>query len=83
MKIEDRLVEEAHVLLHPVRFRIVELLAEKPMHINAISNALGEEKIGDSFLTIYRLWRNTDSWTASTKYLKSRSQRGKRSRYTW
>lgn len=44
MKIEDRLVEEAHVLLHPIRFRIVELLAEKPMHINAISNALGEDR---------------------------------------
>ena len=44
MKIEDRLVEEAHVLLHPIRFRIVDLLAEKPMHINAISNALGEDR---------------------------------------
>jgi DNA-binding transcriptional ArsR family regulator len=44
MKIEDRLVEEAHVLLHPIRFRIVELLAEKPMHINAISNTLGEDR---------------------------------------
>ncbi|MBE0516982.1 MAG: winged helix-turn-helix transcriptional regulator [Methanophagales archaeon] len=44
MKIEDRLVEEAHVLLHPIRFRIVELLAEKPMHINAISNALEEDR---------------------------------------
>jgi len=44
MKIEDRLVEEAHALLHPIRFRIVELLAEKPMHINAISNALGEDR---------------------------------------
>ena len=44
MKIEDRLVEEAHVLLHPIRFRIVDLLAEKSMHINAISNTLGEDR---------------------------------------
>ena len=44
MKIEDRLVEEAHVLLHPIRFRIVELLNEKPMHINGLSKALGEER---------------------------------------
>jgi DNA-binding transcriptional ArsR family regulator len=32
------------VLLHPVRFRIVELLMEKPMHINEISKAMGEER---------------------------------------
>jgi DNA-binding transcriptional ArsR family regulator len=44
MKIEADLLKNVHVLLHPVRYRIVELLAEKPMHINEISNALGEEK---------------------------------------
>lgn len=43
-KIEDQLVKEAHVLLHPIRFRIVELLVENPMHINAISIAMGEER---------------------------------------
>ncbi|MBE0516549.1 MAG: winged helix-turn-helix transcriptional regulator [Methanophagales archaeon] len=43
-KIEDKLVKEAHVLLHPIRFRIVELLAEKSMHINEISKAMGEER---------------------------------------
>jgi len=32
------------VLLHPMRFRIVELLAEKPMHINELSNALRKER---------------------------------------
>jgi DNA-binding transcriptional ArsR family regulator len=44
MKLEEGLVKEAHVLLHPIRFKIVELLVEKPMHINAISKALGEER---------------------------------------
>jgi DNA-binding transcriptional ArsR family regulator len=44
MKIEDKLVKEAHVLLHPIRFRIVELLVEKPMHINSISKALEGKK---------------------------------------
>jgi len=44
MKIEDELIKEIHVLLHPIRFRIVELLADKQMHINEISNALGEER---------------------------------------
>ena len=35
---------DAHTLLHPIRFRIVELLEEKSMHINAISKALDEER---------------------------------------
>jgi DNA-binding transcriptional ArsR family regulator len=43
-KVEDKLVKEAHVLLHPIRFRIVQLLAEKSMHINEISKAMGEER---------------------------------------
>jgi DNA-binding transcriptional ArsR family regulator len=43
-KIEDKLVREAYVLLHPIRFRIVQLLAEKSMHINEISKAMGEER---------------------------------------
>ena len=44
MAIEDKLVKEAHVLVHPIRFRIVELLLKNPMHINEISQALGEER---------------------------------------
>ena len=44
MELDNQLVKEAHVLLHPVRFRIVELLAEKPLHMNAISKTLEEEK---------------------------------------
>ena len=43
MKIEDDF-KDAFVLLHPMRFRIVELLAEKPMHINELSNALRKER---------------------------------------
>ncbi|MEA2033093.1 MAG: winged helix-turn-helix domain-containing protein [Euryarchaeota archaeon] len=44
MKIEEELLKDVHALLHPIRFRIVELLAEKPMYINEIRNALGEER---------------------------------------
>ncbi len=44
VKMEEELVKDAHVLLHPVRFRIVELLMEKSMHINEISKAMGEER---------------------------------------
>jgi len=43
MKRDDELIKDVHVLLHPLRYRIVELLEEKPMHINEISNALEEE----------------------------------------
>lgn len=44
MKIDDDLLKEVHTLLHPIRFRIVELLVEKPMHINEMSKVLGEER---------------------------------------
>jgi DNA-binding transcriptional ArsR family regulator len=42
--LEDELLEDAHIFLHPVRYRLVELLAEKPMHINALASALGLER---------------------------------------
>lgn len=44
MKLKDELLKEAHVILHPIRFKIVELLTEKPMHISEISRALVEER---------------------------------------
>jgi predicted ArsR family transcriptional regulator len=30
--------------VHPVRYRLLKLLAEKPMHINAFASALGLER---------------------------------------
>lgn len=44
MKIEDGLLKEVHVLFHPMRYRIVELLTEKSIHLNEISKALGEDR---------------------------------------
>ncbi|MHC1636055.1 MAG: ArsR/SmtB family transcription factor [Candidatus Methanospirareceae archaeon] len=44
MRMEDDLLKNAHLLLHPIRYKIIELLNKKPMHINEISNALGEER---------------------------------------
>ncbi|MBN1763392.1 MAG: winged helix-turn-helix transcriptional regulator [Methanomicrobia archaeon] len=41
---ESELLEDANIFEHPVRCQIVELLAEQPMHINALSRALGEER---------------------------------------
>jgi DNA-binding transcriptional ArsR family regulator len=44
MELDEELVTDAHVLLHPIRFRIVQLLAQEPRHINGISKALSEER---------------------------------------
>jgi DNA-binding transcriptional ArsR family regulator len=44
MEIKDSLVLDAHVLFHPIRFRIVGLLAEKLMYINELSKALKEDR---------------------------------------
>ncbi len=43
-KSKDVLVEEAHVLLHPMRFRIVKLLTERQMHVSELSKVLQEER---------------------------------------
>ncbi len=43
-KIEDELLREVHVLLHPIRFRIVELLDDEQLHIKEISDMLGEDR---------------------------------------
>jgi DNA-binding MarR family transcriptional regulator len=42
--IEAELLEDSHIFLQPERYRIVELLAEKPMHINALASTLGMER---------------------------------------
>jgi DNA-binding transcriptional ArsR family regulator len=42
--LEDELLKDSHIFLHPERYRIMELLAEKPMHISELSRALGEER---------------------------------------
>jgi len=42
--LEGELLEDSHIFLHPIRFRLLELLEEQPRHINALSSALGMEK---------------------------------------
>jgi predicted transcriptional regulator len=44
MKMEEEKVKEAYVILHPIRFRIIELLSEKQMHVSELSKALAEER---------------------------------------
>jgi predicted transcriptional regulator len=81
METEDRLVAEAHVLLHPIRFRIVELLAEKPMHISEISKVLGD----DRRLVSYHLLTLEEYGFVSSKYEISDhpKSRGKAIRKYW
>jgi len=74
MKLDDELVKEAHVLLHPIRFRIVELLEKQPMHINAISKALEEKK---KKLVSYHLGILEDHGFVNSKYEISEQPKSK------
>jgi len=73
MKLEEKLVKDAHVLLHPIRFMIVELLLEKPLHINAISIALGMERR----LVTYHLEMLEESGFLTSKYEISEEKKSK------
>jgi DNA-binding transcriptional ArsR family regulator len=42
--LEGELLEDSHILMQPERYRIVELLAKKPMYISELSRALPEER---------------------------------------
>jgi DNA-binding transcriptional ArsR family regulator len=81
MNIEEGLVNDAHILLHPIRYRIVELLAEKPMHINEIAKAMGEERR----LVSYHLLTLEQYGFVSSKYEISEhpKSRGKAIRKYW
>ena len=78
---EDELIKDAHVLLHPIRFRIVELLAEKPLHINAISKAMSEERR----LVSYHLLALEEAGFVASKYEISElpKSKGKAIRVYW
>ncbi len=42
--VDEELLEDSHIFLHPIRYRLMELIAEKPVHINALSKALTMER---------------------------------------
>ncbi len=81
MENKDSLVRDAHVLLHPIRFWIAELLAEKPMHINEIAKAMGEERR----LVSYHLLTLEEYGFVSSKYELSEhpKSKGKEMRKYW
>jgi len=44
-ELEGKLSEDASIFTHPVRSQIIELLAKRPMHIDALSRALDEKRM--------------------------------------
>jgi DNA-binding transcriptional ArsR family regulator len=42
--LDDKPLEDAHIFTHPVKSQIIELLAKRPMHIDALSRALDETR---------------------------------------
>ena len=80
-KLKGEFLDDAHILLHPIRFRILELLAEKPMHINEISKASGEERR----LVSYHLHTLEEHGFVSSKYEISEhpKSKGKAIRKYW
>ena len=44
MKREDNILKEAHILLHPLRYRIALLLAERSRNLQELIYALGEDR---------------------------------------
>jgi predicted transcriptional regulator len=41
---EDMMMTEAHLILHPIRFRLLQLLSERQMYVSELSKALAEER---------------------------------------
>ncbi len=71
--IEDELIKDIHILMHPIRFRIVQLLVGRQMHINEISNAPGEERR----LISYHLLTLEEHGFLASRYEISRLPRSK------
>jgi len=68
-------LDDVYTLLHPMRFRIVKLLAEKPMHIAEISKAMGED--GRPVATNYNLNILEEYGFVSNKYEISEAKKSK------
>lgn len=44
MERENTLLKEAHILFHPLRYRIAALLAERPLNLQELIETLGEDR---------------------------------------
>ena len=70
---EAELLEDSHIFLHPVRYRLLELLEEQPRHINALAKALGMERR----LVSYHLTTLEDKGFVTSKYMVSEQDKMK------
>jgi DNA-binding transcriptional ArsR family regulator len=71
MKRENNLLTEAHILLHPLRYRIAALLAERPLNLQELIDTLGE----DRRLISYHLLTLEEHGFVSGKFGLDRSDR--------
>jgi len=71
--LEGELLKDSHILLHPERYRIMELLAEKPMHISGLSRAMSEERR----LVTYHLVKLEERGFVKSKYELSEQPKSK------
>lgn len=71
--LEGELLEDSHIFLQPERYRIMEQLAERPMHISELSRALGEERR----LVAYHLLALEDCGFVTSKYVISELDKSK------
>jgi DNA-binding transcriptional ArsR family regulator len=72
-KLEAELLDDSRIFLHPLRCRILELLAEKLMNLNAISLALSMERK----LVAYHLFTLEDCGFVTSKYVLSELDKSK------
>ena len=81
VKLDDKRLQESHILLHPIRFRLVEMLTQKPMFINELSKAIGEERR----LVSYHLRTLEDYGFVSSRYeiSEEKKSKGKALRRYW
>jgi DNA-binding transcriptional ArsR family regulator len=66
-------LKDSHIFLHPERYRIMELRAEKPMHISELSRAMSEERR----LVAYHLRALEERGFVKSKYQISEQQNSK------
>jgi predicted transcriptional regulator len=71
--LEGEHLKDSHIFLQPERYRIVEQLAEKPMHISELSRALGQERR----LVAYHLLALEDRGFVTSKYVISELDKSK------
>jgi len=70
---EAELLEDAHSFLQPERYKIVELLAEKSVHISELSRAMSEERR----LVTYHLIKLEERGFVKSKYALSEQPNSK------